>query len=182
MVRRALSAGGNPGRLPPGGTIWTQKAEIRDRAGCVLPSLSPREGLRSFAVKGQRACARAGRFLILIGCAGRGNVKFLTITSIFQTATCAVVRRRGRKKEKFHKDIDARRKQYVERCCLAWHSIAWHVMARHGTAWACTYIANDAWPSSLNVPVAGRVDHPMSRLLSDSQQGAAFGEAQNAGV
>lgn len=28
----ALSAGGNPGQVPPGGTIWTQEAEIRDNA------------------------------------------------------------------------------------------------------------------------------------------------------
>lgn len=27
-----LSAGGNPGQVPPGGTIWTQEAEIRDKA------------------------------------------------------------------------------------------------------------------------------------------------------
>lgn len=33
------------------------------------------------------------------------------------------------------------------------------------------YIAKDAWPSSLNVPVAGRVDHPHEPPLSDNQQG-----------
>lgn len=60
------------------------------------------------------------------------------------------------------------RKQDVERCCLAWHSMAWHIMTRHGHVHT---LREDAWPSSPNVPVAGRVDHPMSRLLSDSQQG-----------
>lgn len=73
------------------------------------------------------------------------------------------------------------RKQDVERCCLAWHSIAWHIMARHEHD---TYIANDAWPVMAQRPSRRRpCRSPHEPPLPDSQQGVAFGErTQNAGV
>lgn len=51
-------------------------------------------------------------------------------------------------------------------------------MAYHGTAWACTYIANDAWPSSLNVPSPAVWIIPTSRLYLIASRGLHLASAK----
>lgn len=98
------------------------------------------------------------------------------ITGIVQTATCAVVRRRGKKKRKISQGY--RRNAQAGRGTLlpgmAWHSIAWHIMARHEHVHTLRTTTHGRPAVMAQRPVAGRVDHRLEPPLSDSQQGVAF--------